>query len=699
MIVLISDKFKKIRSEKHQKRNSIFEDNLKNLKINRTAIQFITLLFIFIVWSSSLRSQVNYDHFVRLGQMEMQKSNYLEAINNFNTAIYSKKEGFEAYFLRGIAKFSLGDFQGAINDFSKTISLHPLYVRAYHYRGISRDRMYDYALAISDFDKALKIDPFNPELFLARGDTKLHLNDYKGAVEDYTSAIDLDHEQAAAWLNRGISFHLLDDHEKALADLNQAIQLDYFNVQVWAKRGIVQYELDSLDQAISDFDHAISLDDENPLVYFQRGLTYLKLGDTVATLQDYDKVIELEPDNALTFYNRALIKSIQENYEEALEDYTVVTQINPLNVYAYFNRGIVNAELENLDHAEADFTKCIEIFPDFVGAYVNRSVVRQQKGNRFGSIQDHDIAMNIIEELNSDKQDFETIYRRYQDSIYFNKIIEFEADFVSGNVKKGRIQFQRINILPKPNIFLVYAIKSPNPAAEKNTKNEYYDENIAKFNANNRFGIKLVFTTREWPVSNETTINELQRIDSAILIAGDTAGAYFMKGVVNSMLQNYSIAISAYDKALKHDPYISYAYLNRGTTQYELDEFMYNEQEYTSAITISRGGQDNTRKEVAEPDYLSTLDDYNRVIRQNPDLPFVYYNRANVKLSLKEYHRAIDDYSQAIELEPDMAEAYYNRALTLLFLEENELACKDLSIAGELGINEAYNVIKRYCHK
>ncbi len=208
-----------------------------------------------------------------------------------------------------------------------------------------------------------------------------------------------------------------------------------------------------------------------------------------------------------------------------------------------------------------------------------------------------------------------------------------------------------------------------------------------------------MFTTRERPVSNETTINELQRIDSAILIAGDTAGAYFMKGVVNSMLQNYSIAINAYDKALRHDPYISYAYLNRGTTQYELDEFIYTEQEYTSAITISRSGEENTKKEIEEPDYHSTLDDYNKVIRQNPELPFVYYNRANVQLSLKEYHRAIDDYSRAIELEPDLAEAYYNRALTLLFLEENELACKDLSIAGELGITEAYNVIKRYCGK
>jgi tetratricopeptide (TPR) repeat protein len=72
---------------------------------------------------------------------------------------------------------------------------------------------------------------------------------------------------------------------------------------------------------------------------------------------------------------------------------------------------------------------------------------------------------------------------------------------------------------------------------------------------------------------------------------------------------------------------------------------------------------------------------------------------ANVKLSLKKYQRAIDDYSMAIKLQPNLAEAYYNRALTLLYVNEPKLACKDLSKAGELGLSEAYNVIKRYCNK
>jgi len=348
----------------------------------------------------------------------------------------------------------------------------------------------------------------------------------------------------------------------------------------------------------------------------------------------------------------------------------------------------VNLELNKTDDAEADFSKCIDIYPEFVGAYVNRSVVRQGKGDRYGAQQDHDRAMEIIASKNDDSTNYENVYKRYQDSVYFNKIIELEADFVSGNIKKGRV----------PNFLLVYAFKLPDSVYTIYKKNEYYDESIAKFNASNKLGIKLVFTTRDWPVSKEKALKELQRIDSAILIGGDTAGAYFMKGVVNSMLQNYSIAINAYDQTLKHDPNISYAYFNRGTMQFELDEFIFNEKQYTSAITISMSGQNAPKKDLKPPDHISTLNDYNRVIKQNANLPFVYYNRANVKLSLKEYQRAIDDYSMAIKLEPKLAEAYYNRALTLLFLGEAKLACKDLSMAGELGITEAYNVIKRYCN-
>ncbi len=661
----------------------------------------LILSVLVLFFSLHVSGQINYEHFLRAGQLDLQKEDYLSAVKKFNIAISSRPDGFEAYFLRGIAKFSLGDFHGARNDFSKTIGMHPLYVRAYLYRGISNERLYDYPHAISDFDKALELDPFNPEVFISRGDTKLQIQDFYGAVADYSSAIELDPNAERAWLNRGISHHFLDDNEAALKDIDQAIYLDYFNAEAWVKRGMIKYETDSMKSALADFNHALTLSDDNPFIYFQRGLTFLKLSDTLAALKDYDKVIEMEPDNALTYYNRALVKSMQKDYEGALADYNAVVQINPRNIYGRFNRGMLYYEMKNWDAAEADLSTAIEIFPDFVGAWINRAAVRQQKGDNKGAYRDQQQARKIIAVLNSDSKSPEVLYRRYQDSVYFSKVIEFEADFVSGNIKKGRVQFQRVSIEPKPNFFLIHAFPLPDSLEEEYAKYEYLDQNISQFNAGNALGIKFVFTTHEWPVRQEQVLKKIREIDSTVLMIGhDTAGAYFMKGVINTMLHNYAEAIRAYDKAIEKDPEISYAYLNRGTTSYELAEMVYSEQQYASSITISSSipGKQQLPK-LRPPDHKNTLYDYDRVIRMNPGLAFVYYNRANVKLSLQQFQRAIDDYSKAIKLEPEMAEAYYNRALTLLFLKENKLACKDLSKAGELGIAEAYNVIKRFCNK
>ena len=100
-----------------------------------------------------------------------------------------------------------------------------------------------------------------------------------------------------------------------------------------------------------------------------------------------------------------------------------------------------------------------------------------------------------------------------------------------------------------------------------------------------------------------------------------------------------------------------------------------------------------------KPDYSLALNTLMALLDEDYDNPFIWYNLGNVHLQMQEFHKAIDDYSKAIEYEQNLAEAYYNRGLTLIYLGENELAGEDLSKAGELGIKEAYAVIKRFLNK
>ena len=97
-----------------------------------------------------------------------------------------------------------------------------------------------------------------------------------------------------------------------------------------------------------------------------------------------------------------------------------------------------------------------------------------------------------------------------------------------------------------------------------------------------------------------------------------------------------------------------------------------------------------------KPDYQQALTTLTAVLENNKSNPFIWYNLGNLHLQMQEFQKAIDDYTEAIKYEKNLAEAYYNRGLTLLYLGEKELANSDLSKAGELGVKEAYAVMKRF---
>ena len=87
--------------------------------------------------------------------------------------------------------------------------------------------------------------------------------------------------------------------------------------------------------------------------------------------------------------------------------------------------------------------------------------------------------------------------------------------------------------------------------------------------------------------------------------------------------------------------------------------------------------------------------DYDRVIQLNPSFVFAYFNRANLRCAQRDFRAAIVDYDEAIRRDPDFAAAYFNRGLAKLSLGQATDGIADLSKAGELGIYNAYNIIKR----
>lgn len=661
---------------------------------SRNLIRRVTFVAILLL-SIAAEAQVNYDYFLAVGRKELSKGNYRDAVNSLTTVIKVKQDEFEAYLLRGIAKYNLDDLIGAEQDFSRAITLHPLYSHAYHYRGVTRDRLQDYYKALSDLDKAIELDPFNAEVFIARGSVKLHMESYIWSVSDFDSAIRLNPQATMAYLNRGIAKSVLKDNEGALEDMNKAINLEPYNDGAYLRRGLIWYEMEEYEKALTDFNYAIKLERGNPYSYFNRALALYHLGDTAGAISDYSMVVALDPYNALSYYNRALLKAQTGQLKEALSDFERVLSINPRNIYTYFNRATVKHQLNDFRGAISDYSRAIELFPDFAGAYLNRSEAKRSIGDDKGAYLDYEKAYEIVENINVGILDSALVMKRFSDSTYFDKIIEFEADFMTYGSDD---QAMAMDLSPEANFSIQYIHDDLVYIREQ--RKGYYFKRIAEVNEKNRYGLKFALTNSEIDISLEDAYSQIGFADSILSQEeGLLPQANFYKGIINSMVRNYNTAISEYNQALKGQGELMLVYFNRSNAYYEMAEHQYKEAYYSSRVTISWGEfrEEKSQAMPHEPTYELAIEDLDRVIAIDPTFAFAYYNRANIKVRLKDYDGAIRDFTDAVRYKEDLAEAYYNRGLTYLLLEDREKACRDMSAAGELGLEKAYPIIKRYC--
>ncbi len=652
------------------------------------------ILTIFLFCGFDSFSQLNHKHFILMGRIELSEENYSEAIYNFNKAIIAKPKDFEGYFLRGIAKYSLNDYIGAVEDFDKTIEIHPLYVRAYHYRGVANDRLGNYADAKNDYSKAISLDPYDAELHIAMGSTKLHLNEFEDAIASFDTAIIINPDNSYAYINRGIAKRYLDRLDDAINDLNKAVYYDFFNAEALVRRGIIQMEREHYQDALLDFNSALKLDSDNPIIFFNRGTAYLNIGDTISALNDYERVNNLDERNALTYFNRALIYGQLEENDIALALFNKVIEINPQNIYGYFNRGILYYKMNDLDEAENDFTKVIELFPDFIDAWVNRSVIRYEKGDMKGADADRYKSKEIMELISTDEKNIDSIYNTYSKSIDYDKIIAFDSDFTNGD-KGGKLaQFSSIDIRPFDN-YVVGVNKFDSKEKNKNDKNHFVDATLSQINENKDLnGLRLTYMLKDF--SNDDYQSILN--DSIIELINDNDLKTFLSALSNYEIHNFQHAEKKFNSLKDNNLYNIYASINIASLQTDKAELILANQSYNDPVSINTKKPSEKRKlsEPVKPDYQQSLNTLTELAKKHKTNPFVWYNLGNVHLQMQEFQKAIDDYTLAIKYEKNLAEAYYNRGLTLLFLGEKELANSDLSKAGELGIKEAYAVIKRF---
>ena len=667
--------------------------------MRRAKIYFVTVCVLIAACMGDLYAQYDKDMFYYRGRTALSDGKYAQAIENFNVLTQLDTADYWTFFFRGIAKYNLGDIRGARQDFDRSVTINPVFTSGYHYRGIAESQFGNYNQALADLQRAIDLRPGEVGLYFSRGVTYFLAQQFDNAVKDFDKYIRKEPKDPSAYLNRGASWLFLGDTLKAVADYNKAIRLDRFDPEGYVRRGRLYASQDQYDLAIADMDKAIELDTTNTFAYFNRALMLYEQQQYEAAMEDLNRVLKDEPGNALTLYNRGLINAQLGAYEDALDDMDRVLNINPENVLAYFNRASIFIEMGLYQNAIEDYDRAIELYPDFAKAYMNRSYVRNMMGDYKASKQDYDIAQKKVQEYRekniSDAGSFADTTKKY------SSLLSLDAEFAKKDFNDELLQHRDIDIRLRPlyKFVLTGSKDETNYALDRRYENSL----IARFESVLPVGVEV----RNSDVQVDE--NVLDEVETVAYGAGEpTAQDLFLRAMHEYADKQFNMSLSYYGQAVEkadESADISHLYgafyrMNRGVLRAEMIEFIASIENNVSVLSMDDAGTTRARVKdqvVRNYDYTDAIEDMTEAVATVNDIPYLYYNLGNLYCLSSEHINSIANYTKAIELYPFMGDAYFNRGLVLIYLKDKEKGCIDLSRAGELGVQEAYGVIKKYC--
>ena len=657
----------------------------------RKFILKIILLGTLLSNAATADAQYNKDYFYWASRRCLMNREYQEAIRVLNILLRADPDAAEGYFLRGVAKFNLDDLLGADTDFSAAIVKNPVFTTAYIYRALTRTRMGNYDDALQDFREAIDLRPDLPDAYYSRGYTRLQNKQYEEAIEDFDKFIFQENKVADAYIGRGTAYLYLKDTVRALENFDQAIRTNRENPNGYYQRGTLLLQKEEYARAEADFDMAIRCDSNYLLSYFNRALVYNATNRPMQALADFDKVIQLDSTNSLTYFNRAMLRTQIGDYNRALEDYDKVALYSPNNVLVYYNRAGVYAQLGEIERAVEDYTSAIKLYPDFANAYIYRGRLRELLRDPQGAKEDRSIAQRKIAEYRSRLND--STYSIYADTTQrFDRLLSFDSKFAGGSFDRitgHNGGHEEMRLLP----LFKFTLMRPDsvPAAKP-----YHLQRVDDFKK--RIGNEyLTLSCRESNIAPDTLVMLDKQYVQELNASNPAWTVLFERAVTQSLIKQYTNSVSTYSSAIELNPSNPFLYLNRSTTRAEMIDFISSIDNSYQRITIDSDPanrlNNNSKRTYS---YDEAVADLNKAIKLFPDLAYSYYNRANLKALSGSLPEAFEDYSKAIEQNPNFAEAYYNRGIIQIFMKDTRKGCLDISKAGELGIVEAYEVLKRY---
>ena len=657
---------------------------------------YATLFSIFNSPLSTCKAQYNTERLIAIGRSALYYEDYVLSMQYFNQAISAKPYLYEPWFFRGVAKYNLDDFAGAEADCSEALQRNPYVVSIYELRGIARIQQKKYSDAISDYTFALRYDPENRSLWHNRVLCHIKNEDFDTALCEIDTILTRWKSYAPAYNMQADVYMQQKDTTAAIASLEKSLELDPYDGQTWGVRAIVSLMKEEWEDAEMQLDKSIHLLPKHANNYINRALARYNLNNLRGAMADYDMALDLEPNNFLGHYNRGLLRAQVGDDNRAITDFDFVLRLEPDNMMALFNRAVLLDKTGDLNGAIRDYSKVIDEFPNFwTGLEFRASCYRRLGQTKKAEKDEFTVYKARLEKHLYGKQprlnSRQMRKRSDEDPDKYNQLVvedEQEMEHEYQNDYRGRVQNRKAE-MEWCSMFGLTFEQPKNDVRSTVAFDRHVDE------LNQRLRARTLYINNEHLTFAEAeSRNYFVYIDSltnAIAHSRNTQQAInyvFLRAIAYAAIQNFEGAIEDLSTYLQTDSTSIPALWQRAYCQSRINQYVAE-----TSQTVDHLSTEAINMELKNANVLADLNHAMTLDRNNA---YLIYNRACLYAQRQDYPRAIEDFSRAIALEPNLAEAYFNRGLCALYAKQTEAGITDLSKAGELGLYNAYSIIKKY---
>lgn len=607
----------------------------------------ITRSIALMLWliASCANAQINTNSVMVMGRNALYYDDYVVAIGRFNMVISAKPYLAEPYFYRGLAKFYLEDFTGAEADCTNAIERNRYVANPYTLRGLCRIRQQRFEEAAADYERVILLEPANKSawhnLVLCRIEDK--------KLEQADAALDsMVHQwpkEAEYYCIRAQVDIMREDTTEAIAQLDRALEINAYEAAAWRLKAMISLARDEWADGEACLTKAIVQMPRETGLLINRALARYHQDNLRGAMDDYDHAIEIDSVNYLAHYNRALLRAQVGDDNRAIQDFNFVLSKEPDNMLALYNRALLLDNTGDYRGALRDISTVIDSFPQFWAGYHERAAIKRKIGDVAGAERDEFRVMKATLDARYGDQaardaTHSTRKQSQKNIDDYAKLVEADEQETENEYSsewRGRVQNRATDNTPLPPFIMSYYLRENATVPHNN-----YCAALEAYNRRSP-AAKLFLVPHE----EEAAALELQCAQDALQNMTDSTG------VLGKML------MAQERLCIKKD--------NNG---------------FAAQLTMRAAA--DLYAEAAEADAM---------------LAVAQYNRGCVLLMMSLPKQAEEAFTKALSIDGKFPQAYYNRGLCHLQAGHIEDALADLSQAGELGLYQAYNLIKQNAKK